>query len=64
MSTDKNRRVLIIDDNRSIHDDFRKILCPATAGEEALDAAETEQIMGANARRLLAPGLAPAGKRV
>ena len=29
-----------------------------------LDAAETEQIMGANARRLLAPGLAPAGKRV
>jgi len=42
MSTDKNRRVLIIDDNRSIHDDFRKILCPATAGEEALDAAETE----------------------
>ena len=23
-----NRRILIIDDNRAIHDDFRKILCP------------------------------------
>jgi diguanylate cyclase (GGDEF)-like protein len=25
-----NRRVLVIDDNHSIHDDFRKILCPKT----------------------------------
>ena len=24
-----NRRILVIDDNRAIHDDFRKILCPA-----------------------------------
>lgn len=28
-----NRRILVIDDNPSIHDDFRKILCPAIEGE-------------------------------
>jgi diguanylate cyclase (GGDEF)-like protein/PAS domain S-box-containing protein len=28
-SEQNNRRILIIDDNRGIHDDFRKILCPA-----------------------------------
>jgi len=38
--TEKNRRVLIIDDNRAIHDDFRKILSPANATDAALDAAE------------------------
>jgi signal transduction histidine kinase len=38
---DKNRRVLVIDDNRSIHDDFRKILSPATATGAALEAEET-----------------------
>jgi signal transduction histidine kinase/DNA-binding response OmpR family regulator len=27
--TDNNRRLLIVDDNRAIHDDFRKILCPS-----------------------------------
>jgi signal transduction histidine kinase len=37
---DKNRRVLIIDDNRAIHDDFRKILSPANATSAALDATE------------------------
>jgi len=41
MPDDKNRRVLVIDDNRSIHDDFRKILSPTTAPVEGLDAAET-----------------------
>jgi two-component system cell cycle sensor histidine kinase/response regulator CckA len=40
MLSDKNRRVLIIDDNRDIHDDFRKILCPDTATAAALDASE------------------------
>ncbi len=35
----KNQRVLIIDDNRAIHDDFRKILCPPAA-RSALDAAD------------------------
>ena len=38
----KNRRILIIDDNRAIHDDFRKILAPATAAATALDEAEAE----------------------
>lgn len=28
MNTTSNRRLLIIDDNRAIHDDLRKILCP------------------------------------
>jgi two-component system sensor histidine kinase/response regulator len=37
---DKNRRVLVIDDNRSIHDDFRKILSSSTGMAAALDATE------------------------
>src|SRR5882672_1841044 len=37
---EKNRRVLVIDDNRAIHDDFRKILSPASATAAALDATE------------------------
>jgi CheY-like chemotaxis protein len=37
---DKNRRVLVVDDNLSIHADFRKILSPATATTAALDATE------------------------
>ena len=40
MPAERNRRVLVIDDNRAIHDDFRKILCPATATAAALDATE------------------------
>jgi CheY-like chemotaxis protein len=40
LPTDKNRRVLVIDDNHAIHDDFRKILSPATAATAALDATE------------------------
>lgn len=28
MNTHANHRILVIDDNRAIHDDFRKILCP------------------------------------
>src|SRR5690242_10331023 len=39
MNSDRNRRVLIIDDNHSIHDDFRKILSPPSAAE--LNATET-----------------------
>jgi signal transduction histidine kinase/FixJ family two-component response regulator len=41
MPADKNRRVLVIDDNRAIHDDFRKILSPAATTAAALDATET-----------------------
>jgi two-component system cell cycle sensor histidine kinase/response regulator CckA len=38
-STPENHRLLVIDDNRAIHDDFRKILSPeATASTTALDA--------------------------
>ena len=29
MNSHTNHRILVIDDNRAIHDDFRKILCPA-----------------------------------
>ncbi|HQX07238.1 MAG TPA: response regulator [Zoogloea sp.] len=34
----RNRRLIIIDDNRTIHDDFRKILIPAAAPSELLQA--------------------------
>jgi two-component system sensor histidine kinase/response regulator len=40
MPADTNRRVLVIDDNPSIHGDFRKILSPAATGSAAFDAAE------------------------
>jgi PAS domain S-box-containing protein len=40
MPADKNRRVLVIDDNRAIHEDFRKILAPAIATAAALDTTE------------------------
>jgi PAS domain S-box-containing protein len=33
-------RILVIDDNRAIHEDFRKILCPASAAVADLSAAE------------------------
>jgi PAS domain S-box-containing protein len=35
-----NRRVLVIDDNQAIHDDFRKILCNRSAGTQSLAEAE------------------------
>ncbi|MBA4388492.1 MAG: hypothetical protein C0404_10960, partial [Verrucomicrobia bacterium] len=41
LPADKNRRVLIIDDNVAIQEDFRKILSPGTTTPPALDAAET-----------------------
>jgi len=40
LTAPKNRRILIIDDNRAIHDDFRKILAPASSAAAALDATE------------------------
>ncbi len=38
MSVDrpKTHRILVIDDNAAIHDDFRKVLCPAAAPPTAL----------------------------
>jgi CheY-like chemotaxis protein len=35
-----NLRILVIDDNRAIHDSFRKILCPAQSENKALEEAE------------------------
>ncbi len=37
-----NRRILIVDDNRAIHDDFRKILGPAAASRDELKALDAE----------------------
>lgn len=37
---DHNRRILLVDDNPSIHEDFRKILLGSQVRNEALDAAE------------------------
>ena len=41
MNQPPNRRVLLIDDTPSIHDDFRKILMPAMESNQALDAMES-----------------------
>jgi len=40
LAAEKNRRILVVDDNRAIHEDFRKILAPAIGNPAALDAAE------------------------
>jgi PAS domain S-box-containing protein len=48
-SADKNRRVLVIDDNLAIHDDFRKILAPGGAAKPTWDAAE-ESLFGPSAQ--------------
>jgi PAS domain S-box-containing protein len=41
LPAERNRRILVIDDNHAIHDDFRKILSPASITDAALDATET-----------------------
>ncbi len=42
-SVARNRRLLVIDDNRAIHEDVRKILCPSVSeGASAMDALEAE----------------------
>jgi len=49
--TPPNRRILLIDDNESIHQDFRKILNPANAIKSALASAAAELFgPGADAR--------------
>jgi signal transduction histidine kinase/DNA-binding response OmpR family regulator len=40
LSPEQPRRVLVIDDNRAIHEDFRKILSPTTPAAAALAATE------------------------
>jgi signal transduction histidine kinase/HPt (histidine-containing phosphotransfer) domain-containing protein/AmiR/NasT family two-component response regulator len=42
MQIEQNRRVLLIDDNDSIHDDFRKLLCDRPASECEQDQAAAE----------------------
>lgn len=42
ISPDKNRRILVIDDNRAIHEDFRKILIKSSQADTALDQTESE----------------------
>src|SRR5260370_33129351 len=37
----RNLRVLVIDDNRAIHEDFRKILCSTQRHGKTLEDAET-----------------------
>ena len=37
MQSDRNHRILIVDDNPAIHDDFRKILASGDAGDPAED---------------------------
>ena len=41
MNQPPNRRILLIDDTPSIHEDFRKILMPHEASTEALDEMES-----------------------
>ncbi len=36
-----NRRILIVDDNAAIHEDFRKILAPEAADSQAIDSLES-----------------------
>src|SRR6476660_6912263 len=36
------RRILLIDDQASIHEDYRKIICPHTPGDEKLCEAEAQ----------------------
>ena len=42
LSAEKNRRILIIDDNRAIHEDFQKILGPPTSSAAAVEASEAK----------------------
>ncbi|MCF5173130.1 GGDEF domain-containing response regulator, partial [Pseudomonas canadensis] len=44
-----NRRILIVDDTASIHQDFRKILCADPNGEPSLESLE-ETLFGTTAK--------------
>jgi CheY-like chemotaxis protein len=39
---EQNRRILVVDDNRAIHDDFRKILAAAAGARDELAALDAE----------------------
>ncbi|HVG60656.1 MAG TPA: ATP-binding protein, partial [Hyalangium sp.] len=53
-SASPNRRILVVDDNRTIHQDFRKILCPP-ASNDSLDAMEAD-LFGENETSSQFPG--------
>ena len=42
----RNCRILVVDDNRAIHEDFRKILAPPSQGSVELNAMEDELFGG------------------
>ena len=44
-----NRRILVVDDTRSIHDDFKKILCPGTTGGSESLASARAAFLGTDA---------------
>jgi CheY-like chemotaxis protein len=50
------RRILVVDDNPSIHADFRKILCPASSQGRNLEALEAS-LFGASPSSTRAPGV-------
>ncbi len=50
----RNRRVLIIDDNRMIHDDFRKILAPGELIQSAIENSEA-LVFGSSVKALASP---------
>ncbi len=50
-----NNRLLIVDDNPAIHEDFRRILSPSDFGEEALSAAERQLFGEQGERKVLRP---------
>jgi diguanylate cyclase (GGDEF)-like protein len=45
-----NRRIIVIDDNEAIHQDFRKVLSVPVEGQEALDLLESELLGSSEAR--------------
>lgn len=51
MNTETNLRILLVDDLPSIHDDFRKILSPAAAGDDDLAMMEAALFGAAAPRR-------------
>ena len=44
MSEHSNRRILLIDDTPSIHDDFRKILTPVPVEHLELDEVQVDRV--------------------
>src|ERR1019366_5892341 len=54
-NSEKNRRILIIDDHQSIHADFRKVLASPDGTEQALALADAALFGSAEQPRGLAP---------